>query len=71
MPSKSAHQRLAETVIGVPLVGWLQAQRAEGTGEQVSYHEVAKRLRDATDGLVDVTGETVRAWLDDAKKTAA
>lgn len=35
---------------------------AEYRADDVSYRDIARLLRDATDGATDVSGESVRAW---------
>jgi len=38
--------------------------------ENKSYRMIARELLDATDGVVDVTGETIRNWAADLKLLA-
>lgn len=66
MPTVTATQRLAEVLIGEPVVAWCATRRATGA----SLRAIATELRKATDDKVDVTAETIRAWLEEAEKAA-
>lgn len=62
MSSKSATHRLAELVMeqrGEELRAWLVQQRDRGD----SFERLAADLRHLTEGEVDVTSNTVRAWV--------
>ncbi|HWH01928.1 MAG TPA: hypothetical protein VNV66_22030 [Pilimelia sp.] len=58
MPKPSARQRLADLLLGRPVVDFIGERRADGT----HWHSIATALRDATDGEIDVSGEAVRQW---------
>lgn len=55
---KSSTQRLAELLLGSPLVDFIADRRAAGR----SWRLLSRDLREATDGQVDITGETLRVW---------
>lgn len=66
MPSVTATQRLAEVLIGEPVITWCATRRATGA----SLRAIATELRKATNDQVDVTAETIRAWLEDSEQAA-
>jgi uncharacterized protein YfiM (DUF2279 family) len=51
-------QRLATLSLGQPVEHWLAARRAEGA----SWRDIAKQLRQQTQGHVDVSHEAIRQW---------
>jgi hypothetical protein len=65
MATGSPTQRLADLLLGEPVLPWITARRAEG----LSWRKIAQQLY--LDTGIDVTGETVRVWLDEASETAA
>lgn len=67
MSSGSATQRLADALLGQPVIDWLQERRAAGTQ---SFRQLAAALKDATDKQVDVTDQTIANWLTEAEKAA-
>lgn len=63
MTSRTAHQRLATNAIGEDVVAWATRKRADG---KPSWREIADELRAATDGEVNMVGESIRLWVLDA-----
>lgn len=59
-------QRLAELLLGQPVLDWLAAERSKGD-KPATLRVLSLRLREATDGQVDVTPETIRLWLVEAQ----
>ena len=57
-------QRLAGNLLGYPVAEFIQLRRESG----IAWRHIARELREATSGQIDVTHETVRAW---ANKEAA
>ena len=55
---RTARMRLAELVLGQPLDTYLIERRAEGD----SFRKIARDMRDATNGDVDITEVTLRSW---------
>lgn len=53
--------RLADHILGEPVADFIRARRAEGR----SWRMVERDLREATDGQIDVTYETLRTWFPD------
>lgn len=51
---------------GVTLEEFIANRRAEG----VSYNRIAKALGLFTEGIVDVTGETIRNWSTEQRKAS-
>lgn len=51
-------QALASHHLGTDAVEWVRARREDDD----SYQAIARSLRLATDGHVDVTDETIRRW---------
>jgi len=60
-------QRLAQTLLGQDLRTWVLARRAE----RKSWRIIARDLRDATDGSIDVTDRTLLNWYGDDDRTEA
>lgn len=58
MPPTPPRQRLADLLLGRPVLEFINERRAD----DVSYRRIATDLRDATDGEIDVSDVTVRAW---------
>lgn len=48
------------------LADFLTSRRAEG----VSYERIAQEMNRLTDGAVQVTGETIRNWINDLEVVA-
>lgn len=46
-------------LVGYPFADWLADQRNAG----YSYDSIAQRLRDRTDGVVDVSYKTIERWV--------
>jgi hypothetical protein len=59
--------RLADTLIEGGAAAFISDRRREG----VSWRRIARDLRDATDGSVDVTEQTLRSWHPELMTTAA
>lgn len=57
-PLAAAADRLLQTQ-GTSLVAWLQ----ERVNTRRTNQEMADALREATDGVVEVSGEAVRRWV--------
>lgn len=55
-------QRLAGMLLGQPVLEWLAPQVEAGA----SCRDLARSLRAATNGQVDLTGESIRKWLEAA-----
>lgn len=51
-------QRLADLLLGRPVLDFIAERRANDD----PYRRIAADLRDATDGEIDVSDVTVRAW---------
>ncbi len=51
-------QRLADLVLGRPVLDFIAERRADGK----SFRLIARDLLEATSGEVDITDMTVRAW---------
>lgn len=54
-------------LIGYPFDDWLSDQRTAG----YSYDAIAARLKDRTNGVVDVSYRTIARWLDDTERVAS
>jgi len=61
MPKQTAKQRLADLVLGRPLAEFVAERRADGT----AWRRIAQDLTDATDGSLDISGESLRSWFCD------
>lgn len=59
MAEPSPTQRLAGIILGEPVNDWITARRAEG----MSWRLISRSLRERTGGQIDVTYETLRAWV--------
>lgn len=62
------YQTLCDALLktqGTSLEVFLLEQHQEGVPGEV----IARKLRDRTDGAVDVTGEAVRKWIKAARKS--
>lgn len=55
-------QRLASLILGQSVTDFIAARRATGT----PWRLIERELRDATDGQIDVTHETLRQWHEGA-----
>ena len=66
MASNSANRRLASLLLGQPVEDWIHERRDEG----LSWRLVTRALMQRTNGQVDVTHETVRAWADQSERAA-
>lgn len=51
-------QRLASLLLGRDVLDFIEEHYANGT----SYRRIAVALRDATDGEIDVSDQTIRSW---------
>lgn len=60
-------QRYADLLLGRSVDDFIDERRANGT----SYRRIATDLRDATDGEIDVSDVTVRAWVLRRSESAA
>lgn len=58
MAHRSPFKRLADRLLGESVDDFIVSRRANGD----SYRRIARALLDATDGEIDVTEATVRAW---------
>jgi hypothetical protein len=67
MPKPTAKQRLADLVLGRPLAEFVAERRAN----EVAWRRIGREVLDATDGTVEISGETLRAWFCDAETGAA
>ena len=66
-PETTPRQQLASDMLAQPVQQWIGAFRKAG----VSYIAIARLLRTATDGRVDISGEAVRQWHVAAQTDAA
>ena len=66
MPTITPTQRLASLILGEPVVGWLEARRAEG----LSWRLIARELEKRSNGQLDITHETLRLWVEEAQRVA-
>ena len=53
-------------LVGYPFLDWLADQRDAG----YSYDAIAARLKERTEGIVDVSYRTVMRWLEEYDNTA-
>lgn len=67
MPRQTANHRLANLILGRPLAEFVAERRAD----DASWARIAKDLREATDGAVDVSRESLREWFMDEEVGAA
>lgn len=58
MPPTPPRQRLADLLLGRPVLEFIAEKYADG----LSYRRIAADLRDATDGEIDVSDVTIRTW---------
>lgn len=58
MPPTPPRQRLADLLLGRSVLDFI----AERKANSLSFRRIAADLRDATDGEIDVSDVTVRAW---------
>lgn len=56
---KSPAHRLADVLLDQPLADYVADRRRDGA----SWRRISLDLRDDTDGQVDITYETLRAWF--------
>lgn len=63
-PSLTASQRLAAVLLDTDLREWV-AERRNPADIRRSWRVIANELRRATEGAVNVTGETLRGWYRD------
>lgn len=62
MPSSDTpNQRLATRLLGEPVEDWVRARRPQ----RKSWRKIANELSQATDGLVDVSPQTLLTWFPD------
>lgn len=54
----SPRQRLADLLLGRPVVEFIAERRANGT----TWPQIRDELCDATDGEIDVTWQAVQQW---------
>lgn len=62
---RTAHQRLADILLGEPVEQWVAARRAE----RISWRKISLRLRDQH--KLDIGEPTLRAWALAAEAEAA
>ena len=68
MQQPTPSRRLADTLIEGGLAAFVAKRRGDGA----SWRRIAADLRDATDGQVDLTDETLRGWFQsDDTRTAS
>lgn len=67
MQQPTPKRQLAELLLNEPLDRFVRTRRAAGH----AWRQIAIELRDATDGRVDVTGESLRSWFPDQKPEKA
>lgn len=67
MPVPTAKQRLADLILGRPLAEFVAERRAN----DIAWSRIARELRDATDGAVEVSRESLREWFMDDEVGAA
>jgi len=60
-------QKLARLLLGRPVDQWIQERRAAGR----SWRLITRDLYEATNGQIDVTHETVRAWAAEPEPAAS
>lgn len=58
----TADQRLASMHVGGDLADWVARTRHPAPDLTRSWDAVAKKLAEATNGDVDLNGETIRKW---------
>jgi hypothetical protein len=58
MAQRPAQQRYADLLLGRSVDDFIAERRAN----DMPYRKIAAELRDATDGEIDVSDVTVRAW---------
>lgn len=61
MPKPTAKQRLADLVLGRPLGDFVAERRADGK----AWRRISRDLADATDGAIEISGESLRSWFCD------
>lgn len=54
---RTPKHQLADILLGESLIDWIDARRPES-----SWRKISNELIAATDGQVDVTPESLRAW---------
>jgi hypothetical protein len=59
--AQNPNQRLATVLLGRPVHQWIAEQRELGW----SWRKIADDLKIATDGLVDVSHESIRQWSEE------
>lgn len=62
---KSTTHRYADVVLDRPLADYVAERRGNG----VSWRRISLDLRDDTDGEIDITYETLRAWFPELART--
>lgn len=67
METPTATQRLASVLLGGDLRSWVEDRRNPADVRR-SWRVIANELRYATNGEVNVTGETLRGWFGDVDR---
>jgi hypothetical protein len=67
VPKQTAKQRLADLVLGRPLAEFVAERRADNR----AWRLISRDLADATDGAIEITGESLRSWFCDEEAGAA
>ena len=67
MPKQTAKQRLADLVLGRPLAEFVAERRAS----DMAWRRISRELLDATDGAIDISGESLRSWFCDDEASVA
>ena len=55
----SAHQQLATVLLQRPVTDWILEER----NSRFTWREIAEHLCDITDGLVDLSDQTLSNWM--------
>lgn len=58
MPLTHPRQRLADLILGRPVVEFIAERKANGD----SFRKIANDLRDESAGEIDVSDVTIRSW---------
>ena len=62
LPDRTPQQQVASLLLGQPVLPWIIARRPAR-----SWRRIADELKTATEGKVDITGQTARVWAANAE----